>query len=114
MDCMHAGELMSLAIDQMLSEEEHKQFEKHINECSACREEYEMYVSIQETLLTSEPASLPENFHADLMNRINEEKVIDLHSVKKKRFNYRICECCSSHTHCICCRICRINKVESI
>lgn len=85
MDCRAIEELMSLSIDGMLNDEEQQQLNTHLEECSECREIYALYQSVQATLADEEPASLPERFHDDLMNRIREEKVVPL----KRRFHYK-------------------------
>lgn len=75
MECNRAGEMMSLAIDRMLSNEEVKELQEHLDMCDLCREEYELFQSIQSALKSEEAASLPENFHNELMHRIENETI---------------------------------------
>ena len=81
MDCNRSNELMSLAIDQMISSDELDQLETHLLSCQHCREDYELLQSIQQnlTMIGTEEADLPGGFHAELMDRI---KTIDLDASK--------------------------------
>lgn len=97
MDCNRSSQLISLSIDQMLSEVEQLELEKHLATCEECKEEYEMFQSIQSALNSEEAASLPDDFHSHLMTRIEEEKVstseesnvVPLRKPIYKRFSYK-------------------------
>ena len=69
MDCNQIQDLMSLALDDMLNKEEMQQFKGHIDGCSECREEYELFQSIHSTLTSEDAASLPDGFHEELMDQ---------------------------------------------
>ena len=75
MDCTRSQDLMSLALDGQLSEQESKELNQHLVSCPACAEEYSLYQSIRVDLrdMGMDEAALPEGFHQHLMNRIAQE-----------------------------------------
>ncbi len=78
MDCNRSNELMSLAIDQMLTKEETMAFEAHLESCDTCREDYYLYQSINADLSEiGTEAELPDGFHRTLMKRLGKEFVSD-------------------------------------
>lgn len=77
MDCKRSSELISLAIDQMISSEDSAELEIHLLSCECCKEEYELLQSIQQslTIIGTEEAELPSGFHTELMQRIKSIEV---------------------------------------
>lgn len=73
MDCSRANELISLAVDGMLTDEEMNKLQTHMDNCVSCREDYDLFMSIHSTLASEPAASLPDNFHSDLMSKIQVE-----------------------------------------
>lgn len=85
MDCNKAQDLMSLSLDHLLSQEEEQTLQLHIDSCESCKADYDLYQLMHQSLTSEEAASLPDDFHKDLMQRVDDEKVIPM----KRRFNYR-------------------------
>ncbi len=85
MDCIRSQELMSLALDNELDQNEQVLFDQHLNQCPDCREEFALYQSMIQDLKQTPEAELPDGFHDNLMQRINEDKVVPF----RKRFNYK-------------------------
>lgn len=89
MNCKKIKTLLSLYIDQQLSEKELKEVEEHLKICDLCNEELNIY----KTLLSqcnnlNEDKELPNNFHRNLMNKINDIKT--KHKRKGFTINYRV------------------------
>ena len=92
MDCEKYYELISLYIDGMLSGKQLKELEKHIEKCRQCREEVSILQKISKDMVDLEQITLPDNFHKELMEKINENSINSLKSLptnKKWYFNMR-------------------------
>lgn len=86
MRCENYLELLSPYLDKVLSLEEQKILEAHLEECSKCQEELENLKWIRSCLDKLEDRPLPEDFHEKLMNKVNEEKKSKIN--KNKIFAY--------------------------
>lgn len=86
MDCNKAQELMSLALDDMLTDTEKQALELHMQQCETCREAYDLYLSIHHELQSVATVEVPSGFHEELMDKLKED-IKQVH--KHKRFNYR-------------------------
>ncbi|HYE83247.1 MAG TPA: DUF4349 domain-containing protein [Clostridia bacterium] len=79
MKCETIRNMISSYIDKDLNDIEKAELEKHIAECKECREEYESMLDIIAVCGNLEEIELPQNFRAELHQRLVEEK-------KKKSF----------------------------
>lgn len=70
MNCKKCNELMSLYIDHQLDNSKINLFEEHLNNCEFCLKEYNELKLIINSLNNVEK-ELPENFHTELMEKIN-------------------------------------------
>ncbi len=86
MTCLEALEYISRDIDGDLNEFEKEELQKHIESCPSCKKEYEEMKSIVDSMRNEEMLDLPSGFHDELMDRINESKVVPLKSVNKKPY----------------------------
>lgn len=86
MTCLEALEYISRDIDGDLNEFEKEELQKHIESCSSCKKEYEEMKSIVDSMKNEEMLDLPSGFHDELMDKINESKVVPLKSVNKKPY----------------------------
>ena len=75
MDCNEIRALLSLYIDEMLEIDQMKDVEKHLSDCTVCREEYESIHEIHSLLGQLEEVPLPESFDLRLKKALQEEKV---------------------------------------
>lgn len=83
MKCDTAMNLMSAYIDKDLNEIDRLEFEKHISECSKCKEEYDILVDIVSHCNTCLESELPDGF--------SEELHLKLQNIKRpvRRFNIK-------------------------
>ncbi len=61
---------LSLYVDLMLDEDEERQLIAHIEDCDECKEELKKLYKMKNVLGSMKEEPLPEGFHSDLMNRI--------------------------------------------
>lgn len=73
MKCETIRNLMSSYIDKDINNIEKAEFEKHLAECEACREEYKSLIDIIAACGNLEEIELPQNFRTELHQRLNEE-----------------------------------------
>ena len=73
MDCNRAEELIPLYIDNELYEEERSSLEEHLLSCESCKTCYEEIRSIAVTLYSIEDDELPEGFHKEFMNKLDDK-----------------------------------------
>ena len=66
MNCKDMNELLSLYIDNELSDTERKGFEDHLEACEACRHEVEEISQLVHACCEIEEAELPEGFKQEL------------------------------------------------
>jgi anti-sigma factor RsiW len=62
MDCVHASELLSPFIDDMPDEAQARALRAHLDDCTACRREYEQLARMREILLSVPERPLPAAF----------------------------------------------------
>lgn len=74
MKCETISDLMSAYIDKDLNDIEKTAFEKHIAQCSECREEYELLLEMVLECNRIEEAELPEGFRQELHEKLTAEK----------------------------------------
>ena len=73
MDCTKLLEEMSMYIDNMLSETERIEFERHLEACEDCRFEFNNFKTMLECINEIEEIELPLDFEATLHNRLLKE-----------------------------------------
>jgi len=73
MSCKEIQDLMSAFLDNQLTLEEHAKLIQHTSTCKTCKEDFQLYQIMQSTLQETPIQPLPENFHQDLMGRIEKE-----------------------------------------
>lgn len=94
MNCKESLELMSLYIDNEITEEESDSLLNHIKACPSCKKEFEEIKKIVYYLNNEKELELPEGFHEELLNKIKEidslpeqnEKIIPLKTKTKSYF----------------------------
>ncbi len=74
MKCDAIRNLMSAYIDKDLNDIEKTAFEKHLAQCSECREEYELLLELVLECNNVEDVELPEGFREELHERLAAEK----------------------------------------
>ncbi len=74
MNCQDINEKMSLYIDNLLEDSERKKFEKHLSECSACREEYQLITENIKLCNDIPEVKLPVDFKEGLHKKLLTEK----------------------------------------
>ncbi|MGV8153716.1 MAG: DUF4349 domain-containing protein [Alkaliphilus sp.] len=84
MDCKKIHYFASLYIDEMMTDEEKIQFEKHCEECKNCKTVLENTRLMTESIKKISEISLPSNFSTSLRERINRES-----KKKKVKFSRR-------------------------
>ncbi|MGL4791624.1 MAG: DUF4349 domain-containing protein, partial [Anaerotignaceae bacterium] len=89
MDCNRASELMNLYIDSMINKEEKELLLQHLKACNCCAEEFEFIKDMVKSLNEEEFLPLPENYHEELMEKINETKIEKLEVAFKRKRNWR-------------------------
>ncbi len=82
MKCEHIRELMSAYIDNEINEVDKIKFEKHIAECTECKEEYELLMDIVKECSDIDEVELPEDFREELHNKLQKAK-----ESKSRRFS---------------------------
>lgn len=81
--CEETTELMSLYIDNELTVELLKDFEEHINNCDKCKNDL---ANLKEVILlvnNLEEVELPQNYHEELILKLNNEKNYKYKGIKK-------------------------------
>lgn len=73
MNCEAVRELLWMYLEKETTAEEAEKIEKHLAECAACREELNAQKAIMETLAGLPDEELPENYHAELMQKLRAE-----------------------------------------
>ncbi len=74
MKCELTRSLMSSYIDKDINEIDRIGFEKHLQQCSECREEYEFLLEVVNDCNSIEEADLPEGFHEELHQKLVQEQ----------------------------------------
>ena len=70
MRCERARELMSLMLDEILTLEQRRDLERHLNECVGCRAEWRLLKTAQRLIATTQPAPLPYDIVPIVMERV--------------------------------------------
>lgn len=70
MKCEKYLDMMSLYIDNHLEDEDLEDFKEHINTCSSCLEEFIILKEVINNINGLEQLELPEQFHQELMSKI--------------------------------------------
>ncbi|MFZ5352985.1 MAG: DUF4349 domain-containing protein [Bacillota bacterium] len=89
MKCELARNLMSSYIDRDINEIDRTSFEKHLQQCSDCKEEYELLLQVVTDCSSIEEAELPDGFHKELHEMLvmekskNKGKLVDFFSKHK-------------------------------
>ena len=73
MNCNKIHELIDMYVDGNLSEAENREIEKHMEECDDCKAMVEDMLSLKDMLGNLPELDLPENFEAELHNKLVEE-----------------------------------------
>ena len=89
MTCLETLEYISRHFDGDLSQSEENELKKHIESCESCRREFEDIQQIFAELKNEKQAELPSNFHEELMEKLENQKVVPLKTAKKNKINYR-------------------------
>lgn len=94
--CNEIRELLSLYVDNELSEKEMKQVESHFENCPDCKQEYLEVLEITELLREIPEEKIPEQFEFRLKKALAEEgkqireKIQVTQMVEKKKYNWRM------------------------
>jgi len=70
--CEKTTELIPLFMENELSDEERGQLEEHLLSCESCRATCESMQDLMDTIHLIEDEELPEDFHNELMSKLNE------------------------------------------
>ncbi|MCS7185942.1 MAG: zf-HC2 domain-containing protein [Armatimonadetes bacterium] len=70
MRCEHSRELMSLMLDEILTPEQRRDLEQHLNECVGCRAEWKLLKTAQRLIATTKPAPMPYDLVPIVMERV--------------------------------------------
>lgn len=89
MTCLETLEYISRHFDGDLSQSEENELKKHIESCENCRREFKDMQQIFAELKNEKQAELPSNFHEELMEKLENQKVVPLKTAKKNKTNYR-------------------------
>lgn len=84
MNCDKFRENISYYIDDILDDNDKREFEDHMNSCEQCKDEYEQMLILIDSLNSVEQVPLPDNYDETLRKKLNNEKV----KVKKKWNKY--------------------------
>lgn len=87
MNCIEFVENISLYIDGDMNEEEKKEFELHLSECSNCRQEYEFMINIIREVKEQEQVELPDNYRFELRRKLKE---VSKEEKREKKINWRV------------------------
>lgn len=82
MKCERIRQLMSAYIDNEMNEVDKIKFERHIAQCTKCKEEYELLTDIVDECSDVNEVELPENFREELHN-----KLLKAQGRKSRRFS---------------------------
>lgn len=72
MDCEKAFEWMSVYLDKQLDKDSSEKLMEHIEQCAHCKKEFELLKSIVEQLNNIPLVELPQGYHEELMQKIQE------------------------------------------
>ncbi len=70
MRCEQARKLMSLMLDEVLTQEQRMKLEQHLRECVGCRAEWRLLKTVQQAMATTAPAPLPYDLVPVVMERV--------------------------------------------
>lgn len=84
MDCELVRSLMSSYIDRDINEIDKNELEEHLKTCKECATEYRLLLSTVQYCNNMEEIELPENFHQDIMVKLQE---LGSDKTKKRFFN---------------------------
>lgn len=70
MRCEHARELMSLMLDEILTSEQRRDLEQHLDECVGCRAEWRLLKTAQRLIASTKPAPMPYDLVPIVMERV--------------------------------------------
>ncbi|WFD09279.1 zf-HC2 domain-containing protein [Tepidibacter hydrothermalis] len=84
MNCDKFRENISYYIDDILDDNDKREFEDHMKSCEQCRCEYEQMLILIDSLNSVEQVPLPDNYDETLRKKLNNEKV----KAKKKWSKY--------------------------
>ncbi|MDR5659502.1 DUF4349 domain-containing protein [Serpentinicella sp. ANB-PHB4] len=87
MTCEKVLELISDYMDGMLSKEEKKVFEKHVNECDECSIYFQNYKLMIDSLNEIEEVDVPEGFNEQLHDKLLKENTRTKRRTTKKYFS---------------------------
>ena len=74
MNCNDIRELMSLDIDNLLTNEEKDEFERHLSQCDQCKIEYKELIKTVEMLNHIPMKELPKDFNVELRKELEKQK----------------------------------------
>jgi hypothetical protein len=77
MDCKVFDEYISLCIDQLLDEQDKKNFELHLNQCSQCKEKYEETRELVSLIRGIDEEPLPRGFRNNLIKKLERSQKIN-------------------------------------
>lgn len=84
-ECKKIAELIDEYLNDELNEEIKKNFENHINQCQACKDELQFAKAIQKAVKESKLPDAPEDFIVRVHTAIDKEKIIELPQKKTKQ-----------------------------
>lgn len=82
MNCTQWNNQLDDYMDNTLSSEARSAFEAHMASCSACKETFELFMTLTSALDATEEVDLPDGFHEGLMDQI---KSLDKTTAKEKQ-----------------------------
>ncbi len=65
---------ISMYVDDMLTQEDAKILEEHINFCESCKQDYENLITLKNAMQSIDDIDFPENLHESIMSKVNESK----------------------------------------
>ncbi len=84
MNCENVKELLWAYLENETTAEETAEIEKHLETCTACRNELEQQKEIRNALASLPDEELPEGYHTELMQKLQAERKVVPFPVKKK------------------------------
>ena len=88
-DCEWIKENMSLYLDDELNRQEKGEVIEHLENCKNCKTEYDILKTMVEELNNTEFLPLPEGYHNEVMEKINEQKVSKINFGQKRTVNWK-------------------------
>ncbi|NLN40580.1 MAG: hypothetical protein GX160_01045 [Clostridiales bacterium] len=70
MDCKNFNEYISLYLDEILDEEDKKEFEEHLNQCPQCKKEFEETQKVVSLVKELGEEPVPHGFRESIINRL--------------------------------------------